>query len=204
MKITTTEQRRLDLFEAGHSIEEIAAAEGATIQSIKTSIWRAKAKREGTYKAPAASTGSSKKKSSGFNFSEEDMEKVNFIKESFKNQYGSDLSDADLIHRALRNLFDETYKYEEILKEKKAKAEREERERKEKAEQERKERQRKSRTKQRFGRMKLKYFTGHEETTQEIKKTYKKWSKQLHPDMPTGNHDAFIILTNEYEYMMAK
>lgn len=202
MKITSTEQRRLDAFEGGQTIEEIAAAEGATIQSIKTSIWRAKAKREGTYKAPAPSTGSSKKK--GFGFAEADMEKVNFIKESFKKQYKVELSDEELIARALRNLFEETYKYEQILQEK-------ERIAKEKAEQERKEQQRrererkqKARTRRTYGRMKFEFFTGNEETTKEIKTGLRKWSKQLHPDAQTGDAEKFKKMYAEYEYLMAR
>jgi curved DNA-binding protein CbpA len=204
MKITTTEQRRLDLFEAGHSIEDIAAAEGATIQSIKTSIWRAKAKREGTYKAPAASTGSSKKKS-GFNFKAEDMEKVNFIKESFKNKYGAEMTTEELIERALRSLYAETYEYEKIQKQQKEKAEREERERQERAKQERRNQEKKRKARRTFGKMKLQYFTGFEETTQDIKKIYRKFSKMYHPDVQgTGDAEKFKQLHNEYEYMMAK
>jgi hypothetical protein len=195
MKLSTLEQRRLELFEKGMTYEQIAEMENATVQGIKTTIWRAKAKKEGTYKAPER-TGSTKKK--GFNFKEADMEKVNFIKESFKNRYNSDLSDEELIDRALRSLFEETYKFEQIEKEKKEKAEREERERKAKAEEERKAKERQGRKRRGF-----KYFTGYEENTAEIKKTFRKLSKELHPDnMETGDAEAFKAMHNEYERLM--
>jgi hypothetical protein len=193
MKLSTLELRRLELFEKGLTYEQIAEMEGATVQGIKTTIWRAKAKREGTYKAPER-TGSTKKK--GFNFKEADMEKVNFIKESFKNRYGSEMTDEELIERALRSLFEETYKFEEIEKEKKAKAERE---RREKEEAERKKKEQENR-KNRWG---FKYFTGWEENTKEIKKTFRILSKQLHPDnTETGDAEAFKKMMKEYERLM--
>lgn len=194
MKITQLEKRRLDLFEAGHSIEEIANMEGATVTSVKTSIWRAKAKREGTYKAPEATKREGKKK--GFCFKEHDMEKVDFIKAHFQKRYGMEMTDEDLIERALRSLFEETYKFEEIEKEKERKA-KEEAERK--AEEERK-RQEQANRKNKRG---FKYFTGWEENTKEIKKTFRKLSKELHPDnLETGDAEAFKDMMSEYERLM--
>lgn len=201
MKLTTLEARRLEMFEAGRTVEEIAEMEGATIQSVKTSIWRAKAKREGTYKAPEQKKGEPKKK--GFQFKEADLEKVNYIKNHYKNRYGMEMTDEEIIERALRSLFGETYDYEQIEKEKerkaKEKAEQEERERQEREEAERKQREQANRRKRRG----FKYFTGYEENTKEIKKAFRKLSKELHPDnLETGDAEAFKEMMNEYERMM--
>lgn len=196
MTLTNLEARRLELFEAGRTVEEIAEMEGATIQSVKTSIWRAKAKREGTYKAPEPKKGSAKKK--GFNFKEADMEKVNFIKDHYQKRYGMEMTDEELIERALRSLFEETYKFEEIEKEKERKA-------KEKAEEEERERKAAEERANRKHKRGYTYFTGWEETTKEIKSAFRKLSKKLHPDnTETGDEAAFKAMHEEYEKLMRR
>lgn len=202
MTLSTLEQRRLDLYEQGFSFVDIALKEGATVQAVKTTIWRAKSKLDGTYKAPERK-GAAKK--SGFTFKEEDMEKVNFIKETYQKLWNQEMSDAELIDQALRSLFSEYKELEQEQKQRQAQAEQEAKERKERAEQAERERKAKAEQKRKSIPRKrgFKYFTGHERTTAEIKKAFRTLSKQLHPDnTETGNEEAFKAMHKEYEKLM--
>lgn len=55
-------------------------------------------------------------------------------------------------------------------------------------------------------RMKKMHFTNLYEarTLEELKKAYKKYALQFHPDKEAGNHNLFIALQNEYEQLFNK
>ena len=48
----------------------------------------------------------------------------------------------------------------------------------------------------------LELETGVEYTQKDIKKAYRRLAMKLHPDMPTGSHDAFVELGVAMEYLM--
>jgi hypothetical protein len=231
INLTELEKRRLALFNQGHTIEEIAKMENSTFSGIQTTIWRAKAKLAGTYKAPARNEGSTKK--SGIQFKPEWMEKIDFIKKCYIEYYQTELTDEELIEKSIRALFSETYddmaNRERIKREKeeadriraereareaeeareranKERADREAREefQREKAEREKAEKSKKSKKADTTKRKRgFKYFTGYEANTKEIKSAFRTLSKMLHPDnLETGDNDSFIEMKREYDKLM--
>lgn len=49
--------------------------------------------------------------------------------------------------------------------------------------------------------MKYVYFVGCKDV-EEVKTKYKQLVKQHHPDMPTGNHNAFVVLKQEFDHIL--
>lgn len=123
--LTELERRRLDLFNQGYSIQEIAKMENTTFSGIQTTIWRANAKLNGTYQAPPRKGNCSPKKSNGFEFKEHHMEKVDFIKKYYNDRYNLNLDDNAIFEMGLKALFSETY--DEMAKHEREKVEEAER-----------------------------------------------------------------------------